>query len=456
MGKAEHGKKRKEVEKSLKDLFILKNYYYLCSDLSINGRIMEKDEKEILLQKFADANRRLMLVQEQLDIANKKLKEYEEKAQKAEKASKMKSLFLANMSHEIRTPLNAIEGFSRVIVETDSQEDRMKFFEIIESNNNRLMSLVNEILDLSRVESGEIVMKKAKTDLNDLCGSIKNIFKFRCPDTVKLVWKKPTMTVSLNTDANRLTQVFSNLISNSLKHTPQGNITYGYRVIDDGQNIEFFVKDTGTGIDPKDIEHIFETYVSRDAETSKNGYGLGLPLCKIIVEKLGGKIFVESKVGEGSNFKFVLPFEGSIGGVEQKATTTTNVRTIRVSGRPDEQNKKVILVAEDEDSNYELVRIVLQKRYRLLRAHNGIEAVTINEDEKPDLILMDIRMPEMNGLDATRIIKEVRSDVPIVALSAYAFPENIRDAKNAGCDEFMAKPFKVEDLIALVKKHLDE
>jgi signal transduction histidine kinase len=129
---------------------------------------MEKDEKEILLQKFADANRRLMLAQEQLAIANKKLKEYEEKAQKAEKASKMKSLFLANMSHEIRTPLNAIEGFSRVIAETDSQEDRMKFFEIIESNNNRLMNLVNEILDLSRVESGEIVIKKSKTDLNEL------------------------------------------------------------------------------------------------------------------------------------------------------------------------------------------------------------------------------------------------------------------------------------------------
>ena len=127
-----------------------------------------------------------------------------------------------------------------------------------------------------------------------------------------------------------------------------------------------------------------------------------------------------------------------------------------MSGRPDDLTKKTILVAEDEDSNYELVRIVLQKRYRLLRAHNGIEAVTINEDEKPDLILMDIRMPEMNGLDATRIIKEVNPSVPVVALSAYAFEENIRDAKNAGCDEFMPKPFKVESLIELVKKYLDE
>ena len=416
---------------------------------------MEKDEKEILLQKFADANRRLMLAQEQLAIANKKLKEYEEKAQKAEKASKMKSLFLANMSHEIRTPLNAIEGFSRVIAETDSQEDRMKFFEIIESNNNRLMNLVNEILDLSRVESGEIVMKKSKTDLNEICDSIKNIFKFRCPDTVKLIWNKPTMSVHLNTDANRLTQVFSNLISNSLKHTSQGSITYGYRIVNDGQNVEFFVKDTGSGIAPQDLDHIFETYVSRDAETSNNGYGLGLPLCKIIIEKLGGKIAVESTLGEGSTFRFILPFEGSIGGMQKTSTTTTNVRTIRVSGRPDDNNKKSILVAEDEDSNYELVRIVLHKRYKLIRARNGIEAVTLNEEEKPDMILMDIRMPEMNGLDATRIIKEVRSDVPVVALSAYAFEENIRDAKLAGCDEFMAKPFKVEDLIEMVKRYLD-
>jgi signal transduction histidine kinase len=202
---------------------------------------MERTEKEILLQQYSDVNRRLTLAQEQLAIANQKLKEYEEKAQKAEKASKMKSLFLANMSHEIRTPLNAIEGFSRVLVETDSQEDRMKFFEIIESNNNRLQSLVNEILDLSRVEAGEITMKKSSTDLNQLCDSIKNLFKFRCPDTLKLVWKKPTMAVTFNTDANRITQVFSNLISNALKHTPSGSITYGYRMLDEGSMIEFFV-----------------------------------------------------------------------------------------------------------------------------------------------------------------------------------------------------------------------
>ena len=417
---------------------------------------MGQDERDILLAKLADASRKVRLLSEQLEIANKKLKEYEEKALKAEKASQMKSLFLANMSHEIRTPLNAIEGFSRVIAETDSDEERMKYYQIIESNNQRLTSLINEILDLSRVESGEIQIKKEDTDINLMCENIKQLFKFRCPDSVKLEFKKPLMTATMKTDANRLIQVLSNLISNALKHTSMGSITYGFRIIKEMKEIEFFVKDTGSGIPPEFIDNIFNTYASQDAEQQK-GYGLGLALCKIIVEKLGGTIRVESTVNVGSTFTFVLPFEGTVGGYSQeRTTTTTNVRTIRVSARPDEMNQKTILVAEDEDSNYELVKIVLHKRYRLIRAHNGIEAVNLNEDEHPDLILMDIRMPEMNGLDATRIIKEVNHDTPVIALSAYAFDENIREAKMAGCDEFMAKPFRVENLIEMVKKYLDE
>ena len=171
---------------------------------------------------------------------------------------------------------------------------------------------------------------------------------------------------------------------------------------------------------------------------------------------MGGTISVESEMGVGSTFTFNMPFHGTVGGISTSNRAMTNVRTIRAKNSTDESNLKTILVAEDEESNYELVRIVLNKRYRLLRAHNGIEAVTMNEDEKPDLILMDIRMPEMNGLDATRIIKEVNHDVPVIALSAYAFEENIREAKLAGCDEFMAKPFRVEDLIETVKKYIGE
>ena len=416
---------------------------------------MNQDERESLLQKLAEANSKLHSTQLQLDAANKKLNEYEEKAKKAEQASRMKSLFLANMSHEIRTPLNAIEGFSRVMAETDSPEDRMKFMEIIESNNGRLLSLIDDILDLSRVEAGEITIKKGMTDLNELCHSLQNIFKFRCPDSLELIWNKPNMKVTLNTDANRVTQVFSNLIGNALKHTVRGSITYGYRLINDGNEVEFFVTDTGSGIDPNDLESIFGTYVSRDADI-QNGYGLGLALCKTIVEKMDGRISVQSKLGEGSTFRFVLPFEGTIGGMTRNSRTTTNSRTIRSTTMTNMQNAPMILVAEDEDSNYELVRIVLSKRYRLMRAVNGIEAVTLCEDEHPDLILMDIRMPGMNGLDATRIIKEVNHDVPVVALSAYAFDENIREAKAAGCDDFMAKPFRVEDLLDMVEKYVNK
>ena len=419
---------------------------------------MNQDEKEILLQKFADVSHRLNMANVQLEEANRKLKEYEEKTKNAEKASKMKSLFLANMSHEIRTPLNAIEGFARILVEADSLKDRMSYLEIIESNNRRLLSLVNEILDLSRVEAGEISIKKTNVDLNYMLEGIKQLFKFRCPDTINLNWNKPTISVMMSTDEDKLTQVFSNLISNALKHTIRGSITYGVKLINEHQDIEFFVSYTCSGIDPNFIDQIFNTYASKDADQNK-GFGLGPALCKIIVEKMGGQISVKSTLGAGSTFTFRMPFHGTIGGMATSNRTTTSsqmVRTLRVSNRSNENQMKTILVAEDEESNYELVRIVLQKRYNLIHARNGIEAVTMNEEDHPDLILMDIRMPEMNGLDATRIIKEVNHETPVIALSAYAFEENIREAKAAGCDDFLAKPFRVEDLIETIVRYIGE
>lgn len=417
---------------------------------------MNQDERKELIAKINEANFRADAAEIKFLGLQKKIGEYEAKAKEAERANRMKSLFLANMSHEIRTPLNAIEGFSRVMCETESQEERMKYMEIIESNNSRLLTLINEILDLSRVEAGEVSIKKSLTDLNELCRTLNNTFKFRCPDTVNMVWEEPNMTVMLNTDGNRISQVFSNLISNALKHTTQGSISYGYRLINDGQDVEFYVSDTGSGIDPQDIDNIFKTYVSKDADFIQNGFGLGLPLSKIIVEKLGGTISVSSKLGQGSTFRFTIPFDGSVGGLAKNSRITTNSRTIRVSTHGNLQDAPLILVAEDEDNNYELVKVVLSKRYRLLRAHNGIEAVTFCEDEHPDLILMDIRMPEMDGLDATRIIKEVNPDVPIIALSAYAFEENIREAQAAGCNGFLSKPFRVEDLLDKIHNYLTE
>ena len=418
---------------------------------------MNQDDKILSLTKeLEQAKMAAETAARQRDAALDKIKEYEEKIQKAEKASKMKSLFLANMSHEIRTPLNAIEGFSRVIAETDSAEERMKFLEIVESNNSRLLALINEILDLSRVESGEITMKMSLNNLNDICNNIKQIFKFRCPDTIDFKIDVPKKPVMLNTDANRLTQVYCNLISNALKHTLKGSIRYGYKVDEPNNRIICFVSDTGSGIAPEDIESIFLTYVSKDAENQKNGYGLGLPLSKIIVEKLGGKINVISTLGKGSTFTFILPFNGKYATGETTHSNPVITRTLRSTPVTDMSKLKLVLVAEDEECNYELVKNVLANRYRLIRARNGVEAVTMNEDEHPDLILMDIRMPDMDGIDATRIIKEVRPDVPVLALSAFALSDSISQAKEAGCDEFIAKPFKVEEFLAILEKYTSQ
>ena len=415
---------------------------------------MYQEEIKALKAQLDEANKLVRKITSERDEALLKLNEYEAKIRKAEKASRMKSLFLANMSHEIRTPLNAIEGFSRVIAETDSPEERMKMLEIVESNNNRLLSLINEILDLSRVESGEIQMKKAPANLTDMCANIKQIFKFRCPEQIKLVASIPSKTVILNTDINRVTQVYCNLISNALKHTISGSITFGYNVSEDGKDIIMQVADTGSGIDPNDIDSIFQTYVSKDAE-HQNVYGLGLPLSKIIVEKLGGHISVKSKLGEGSTFTFVLPFDVSFAGNNTTSKPCFTIsRTLRAKADVDISKLKLVLVAEDEDCNWELIQNVLNNRYRILRAKNGIEAVTMNEEEHPDLILMDIRMPEMNGLDATRIIKEINPVIPVVALSAYAFEDTINEAMDAGCNEFISKPFKMEHLIETIEKFI--
>lgn len=403
-------------------------------------------KQKLLLHIMGDEERKKLL--EELEKAKEKLKEYEEAVAKAEKASQMKSLFLANMSHEIRTPLNAIEGFSRIIAITDSSQERAKYLDIIESNNNRLIVLVNEILDLSKVESGEFTVHINPTDLNLMCKEIVDVFRFRCSKCVNLIWEKNEKDVFMMTDKNRLMQVFSNLISNAIKSTPKGDIRFGYHMLKE-DSIEFYVKDTGVGIKKEDIDKIFLKYVTK--HDNSGGFGLGLPLSKIIVERLGGTIGVVTEVGKGSTFTFVLPYEkASSVRSEHAATNLLNASHVN------DTDKKLILVAEDSQNNYDLIKAVLKGRYNLILAKDGIEAVTFNEDEHPDLILMDIKMPNMDGLDATRIIKKVNPKTPIIALSAYAFEEDVKKTLEAGCDCFIAKPFHIEELLSTIEKLLND
>ena len=414
---------------------------------------MGNESIESLKEELRITKEKLQQTVKELAEMRIKLEDHKKAIKNAKRASEMKSLFLANMSHEIRTPLNAVEGFSRIMAETNDQEERYKFMEIIESNNARLLSLINEILDLSRMESGKVKIKKENVELDEMCRNISQIFKFRFADTVKMELRPANTSLTLYTDENRLIQVFSNLISNALKHTIEGYIAFGYNLQENGKMVEFFVEDSGAGIAKEDIDTIFQTYVSRDAEKQK-GTGLGLALCKVIIEKMKGKIWVESEKGKGSKFIFTLPFEVDGDGMTKDGRQATLVRTIGEGDTTGSNADKLVLVAEDEDTNYMLVESVLGRRCRLLRARDGIEAVTMAEEYHPSLILMDIRMPNMNGLDATRIIKEVNSAVPVVALSAYAYASDIQEALNAGCNEFIAKPYKLETLVETVDRYL--
>ena len=387
-------------------------------------------------------------------------------------SDKLKSAFLANMSHEIRTPLNAIVGFSHLIAESENKEERKTFYEIVEANNERLLQLINEILDLSKIESGIIEFTSAPVNIHSLCKEVHDAHVFRTPQGVQLIYEPSENGLVIETDKNRVFQVFSNLIGNAFKFTKAGSISYGYKLV--GNQIVFHVTDTGTGIEPEKIGRVFERFAKLN--NYAQGTGLGLSICKTIVERLGGEISVSSVVGQGTTFTFTLPYESeqSTGTGSMKidmASTETSVETSvkedseKTSGNTDDNSsdsisanaspsQRTILIAEDEDSNFDLLKAILGRKYRLIRARDGMEAVTSYDEAKPDLILMDIKMPNLDGLEATKIIRELSPTVPIIAQSAYAYQQDQFAATDAGCSDFIAKPISQAKLKDMINKWL--
>lgn len=384
------------------------------------------------------------------DITDMKIMEQEliKAKEKAEISDKLKSAFLANMSHEIRTPLNAIVGFSRVIADTTNAEERLGYYNIVEANNSRLLQLINEILDLSRIESGMMEFTEAPINMNAMCLEIYDMHQFRCSENVRLVFDESDPDIWINSDKNRLIQVFSNLIGNAIKFTHHGNIRFGYKRKKD--KIECYVTDTGTGISPDKVGKIFERFTKLD--NFAQGTGLGLSICKSIIERLGGIISVESKLGEGTTFIFTHPHI-----INQDDNKTNN--SLDIESKSEELalpkiKEQTILIAEDNESNFKLLNVMIGQAFTLIRAHDGIEAITMFEQFKPDIILMDIKMPNMDGLDATRIIREISKNTPIIALSAYAYEEDKKAALDSGCNEFIAKPISQTLLLQTLKKYL--
>ena len=368
---------------------------------------------------------------------------------KAERSNQLKSAFLANMSHEIRTPLNAILGFSRIIAETENAEERLQYYDIVEKNNMRLQELINEILDLSKIESGMMEFNYAPVSLYILCEDVKNTYSFRCQPGVELVFEESDPSLVISTDRNRLFQVFSNLIGNATKFTAKGSISFGYKLKE--KEIVFHVADTGSGISDDKIDKIFDRFIM--ANNQVQGTGLGLSISKIIVEKLGGKIAVQSKMGTGTTFTFTLPYISANG--DMKWEEKLPPASVKDNSRTSHQ-EMTILVAEDYQSNYDLIEAMLGKMYKLVHAHDGMEAIIFYEQYKPDLILMDIKMPNINGLDATRAIREMSADVPVIAVSAYAYEKDKIAAIESGCNEFLTKPVSADLLKMTINKYLKQ
>jgi signal transduction histidine kinase/CheY-like chemotaxis protein len=373
---------------------------------------------------------------------------------RSEHNSELKSAFLANMSHEIRTPLNAVMGFSRIIAESESAQERSKYFEIVERNNMRLQELINEILDLSKLESGMMEFHYAPVNLFTLCEDVQSTYQFRCQPDVALIFEPGCdRSLYINTDRNRLFQVFSNLIGNATKYTQRGHISLGYKLKDD--QVVFHVSDTGSGISSDKLAKIFDRFVM--ASERVQGTGLGLSISKIIVEKLGGKIWVDSRVDLGTTFTFSIPYLPVDGKqIDFEALNRRMHPTPKQAVDDDRLHGKKILVAEDDISNYTLVNALIGKHYRLIHAKDGMEAITYFEQHKPDMVLMDIKMPNIDGLDATRAIREMSPDIPIIAVSAYAYAEDKKAARDSGCDDFITKPVSGEVLRMTINKYLKQ
>ena len=373
---------------------------------------------------------------------------------KAEEADKLKSTFLANMSHEIRTPLNAIVGFSELLTETDDAEEKFEYKQLIETNSEILLKLIGDILDLSKIEVGSIDINRQKLNFCQLCDELYRSFQQRIKNpkvTLKLI--NPYTKCVANFDKYRFMQIFTNFATNAIKYTPQGEIVMGYECMP-GQ-VRIYVKDSGIGIPEEKKNRIFSRFEKLD--TFAQGTGLGLSICKAIADATGGEVGFKSKANIGSEFWYIGYTDVEY--VEKSEVADEDLNNKSTEHLSADSSVKIkdlnILIAEDNDSNYLLIKKLL-KDNQLTRAITGVEAIEKIKAQTFDIVFMDMRMPVMNGLEATSLIREFNQITPIIALTANAFDSDRENALAAGCNHFMTKPVKKRELMDLLFRYFKQ
>lgn len=373
----------------------------------------------------------------------------------AEQSDKLKSAFLANMSHEIRTPLNAIVGFSDLLMITDDPAEKEEYSKIINTNNELLLKLINDILDLSKIEAGSVELKVEEFDLAVYFDELATAMQYRVVNPrVRLTSVNPYTTCMVKLDKNRFAQIVTNYVTNAIKYTPEGFIEMGYEKVDEG--IRIYVRDTGIGIQEDKKCKVFHRFEKLDEFAQ--GTGLGLSICKAIIEACGGSLGFESEYGKGSLFWAVLPCTTDLGDSQSAASRRMDRKNggngnngVMLEGG--EKIRKTILVAEDIQSNFFLVSSLLKNKCDLLHAPNGLEAVEMVRRQPVDLVLMDMKMPVMDGRTATAEIRKFNSRIPIVALTAHAFDADRVVALESGCDDYLVKPINGAKLMQALKEY---
>jgi signal transduction histidine kinase len=430
-----------------------KRYVLVCID-----DITKQKELERILrtneQQLQDKNFELKALNTKLLDSYAKIKhmnsELKSAIERAEESDKLKSAFLANLSHEVRTPLNGILGFIDLLSDHDPQSEKAKKFrDIINKNADQLLQIVNDVLEISHIETRQVKLNARKTDLHELLQALYVLYKPKADEKsldFKFISSKSSDYI-LKADFIKLNRIFQNLIQNAIKFTNTGSVEFGF--LDEDKHVQFFVKDTGIGIEKSLLKKVFERFRQAELDEARiySGLGLGLPIARAFVELHGGSMWVDSVPGKGTTFFFTIPKE---------LKEPPEVESPAENSDLNIKKKRTILIVEDEEYNMLfLMEILKNSGITILTASDGQEAIELCEKHPEiDLVLMDIKLPFVDGYTATRKIKLRRKQLPIIAHTAYAMVKDKEKALEAGCDEYIPKPTHKKEMLSIIQKYL--